>query len=56
MQAPLNFPDPRRRRLHDGNAKILLKRFDNAERVEAGSQDVDGVRALVGEKILLDKP
>jgi hypothetical protein len=43
VQAPLNFPDAGRDGLHDRNAKVLLERHDDTERVEARSQDVDGI-------------
>jgi hypothetical protein len=55
MQAPLNFPDARRNRLDDRNAEILFKHRDDAERVQARSQDVDRIRAPVLKKLLLDK-
>src|SRR5690349_11783503 len=53
MEALLNLPHPRRGRLHHRNAEILLERFDDGERVEAGAEDVDRLRGrLVGEKLL----
>jgi uncharacterized protein involved in propanediol utilization len=55
MQAPLNFPDARRDRLHDPNTKILFKRRNDTERVQVRRQDVNGIRICVLEKLPLDK-
>jgi hypothetical protein len=55
MQAPLNFPDAGGNRLHDRNAEILFEHRDDTKRVQGRSQDVDGIRARVFEKLLLDE-
>jgi hypothetical protein len=36
VQAPLNFPNTRRNRLHDRNTKILFEHGDDTERIPGG--------------------
>src|SRR5882672_8416025 len=55
MQAPLNFPEACRDWRHDGNAKIALQSRHDTEHIQARSQHIDGVRALVLKKLLLDE-
>jgi hypothetical protein len=55
MEALLDFPDARGDRLHDRHAQFAFQRRNQKKRFERRAQDVNGIRARVLGKGLLDE-
>ena len=53
VQPLLDFPDPRRHRMHHRHLQILLQHVDDVERAPAGAEHVDGVGAFGLRKFFL---